>query len=171
MTKASNEHAPMRLKKREVQDIGRIKELVRQCRTVRIGAVDEEGVFVVPMSFGFAWQGPQGDELTLWLHSAGEGRKARAFDGSPQVAIEMDIEDGLIEGDYACAFSFAYRSLMGSGRIRRVGDVEGKLEGLQLILDHMAQGAEQDFSPTAIERVTVYRVDVEHLSAKQRKAR
>lgn len=82
------------------------------------GPLDEEGMFIVPMSFGYDWADPESPgnnaptpRLALWVHSAPEGRKAELFNREPRVAIEMDIEDGVIEGPYACAYSYAYRSI------------------------------------------------------------
>lgn len=174
----------MRLAKREVTDPKALRAIVEACRTVRIGAQDDEGIFVVPMSFGYelasdssapdAADGaaPGRPHLTLWLHSAGEGRKAAAFRaggaaGTP-VAIEMDIEEGVISGEYTCAYSFAYRSIMGSGRIYPITDPVEKAQGLARIMEHLAPAAARTFPPEALERVAVWRVDVTSFCGKQR---
>ena len=89
----------MRLAKREVREANALRAIVDSCQTVRVGAVDEEGMFIVPMSFGYDWELDESGtpRLTLWLHSAGEGRKAAAFrangNAGVDVAIEMDCED------------------------------------------------------------------------------
>ena len=89
----------MRLSKREVTDIAKLREILEACKTVRIACVDDQGLFIVPMSFGFELD-DETRRLSLWLHSAGEGRKAAAWksagDAGCPVAIEMDIEDGVI---------------------------------------------------------------------------
>lgn len=43
----------MRLSKREVTDIAKLREILEACKTVRIACVDDQGLFIVPMSFGF----------------------------------------------------------------------------------------------------------------------
>lgn len=163
----------MRLAKRAVTDADELRGIVEACRTVRIGAADGEGIFIVPMSFGYEWDAGAGaPRLTLWLHSAGEGRKAAAFGTrgteGVTVAVEMDCEDGVITGGYSCSYSFAYRSIMGSGTVRPVSEPAEKLRGLSLIMDHMAPGAPASFSDEAVERVSVWRVDVEELTGKRR---
>lgn len=71
---------PMRLAGREVKGAAQLREIVDACQTVRIAAVDNEGVFIVPMSFGYDWADPAdlegSDEprFALWVHSAVEGR-------------------------------------------------------------------------------------------------
>lgn len=172
----------MRLHKREVTDIDELKSIVEACRTVRIGAADGEGMFIVPMSFGFEWDAEDAagradadggaPHLTLWLHSAAEGRKSEAFgaagaDGVP-VAIEMDCEDGVITGPYACQYSFAFRSIMGSGCIYPVESGEDKVFGLTKIMEHLAPGAPVAFGPGIIERTSVWRIEVDRFTGKRR---
>lgn len=108
-------HRPMRQASRQVRNVDQLHAIVEACHTVRIGAFDEEGMFIVPMSFGYDWADPESPgnaaptpRLALWVHSAAEGRKADLFNREPRVAIEMDIEDGVIDSPYACAYSYAY---------------------------------------------------------------
>lgn len=167
-------HRPMRRAKREISDPNRLRAIIDACQTVRIGAIDAEGMFIVPLSFGYDWEldADAAAHLTLWLHSAEEGRKADAFnagsDAGAPVALEMDCEDGVITGDYSCAYSFAYRSIMGTGRVHPVHDPRKKLHGLDRIMAHMAPGAPAAFSDEAVARVAVWRVDVERFTGKQR---
>lgn len=184
---------PMRRAHREITDPTKLREVIDECTCVRIGASDEHGPFVVPMSFGYEWSSvdfatlrdrelhreptsPIAREaevdhpvpLRLYLHSATQGRKVACFDSSPRVAIEMDLELGVIEGPYACSFSYSYRSVMGSGIIRPLDDPAQKLRALELIMQHMAPDAKAPFTREAVERVRVYRVDVDQISGKER---
>ena len=43
----------MRLKKREITDPEILREILESCEVVRIGAMDEEGMFIVPMNYGY----------------------------------------------------------------------------------------------------------------------
>lgn len=165
---------PMRRAKREVTDSDELRAIIEGCRTVRLGFQDAEGVFIVPMNFGYDWTtNPDGTpRLTLWLHSAREGRKAEAVArggaAGATVAFEMDIEDGVTIGDYSCAYSFAYRSIMGTGRAASVEDPNDKLHGLERLMEHLSPNAPVNFSPEAIERVVVWRIDVEQFRGKRR---
>lgn len=162
----------MRRAKRQVTDTEQLRAIVDACKTVRIGAVDECGMFIVPMSFGYEWENVDGAlKLALWLHSAVEGRKARVFGDGAHVAIEMDIEDGVITGDYSCSYSFAYRSIMGQGSVHPVEGVDAKLKGLGFIMEHMAPGSEIEFTDEAVARVAVWRIDVDEFTGKQRAAK
>ena len=187
----------MRLAKREVTDAETLRAMVDACKTVRLGLADSEGIFIVPVNFGYTWDVPAQDpripsgaasmstragavtarpaaapHLTLWIHSAAEGRKAAALAAAEAaatpVAIEMDIEDGLIRGSYACAYSYAYRSIMGIGIAHAVTSPSEKRQGLGHIMEHLAPSEEATYAPEAIERVAVWRIDVTAFTGKQR---
>ena len=46
----------MRRKDREITDLERIDEIIRACDCCRLGFQDGEGVYIVPVNFGFAWE-------------------------------------------------------------------------------------------------------------------
>ena len=164
-------HRPMRRAKREVTNKDEVKGIVERATVVRVGFTDEEGMAIVPMNYGFEWdEAAEAPKLTLWLHSAGEGRKADAWSKAPEVAIELDVEAGVTTGDYSCAYSYAYESIMGTGRISPVVSKDEKLHGLELVMAHMASGAPVKFSDEAVERVAVWRIDLTHFTAKRREA-
>ena len=127
------------------------------------------------MSFGYDWADPESPgnnaptpRLALWVHSASEGRKAELFNREPRVAIEMDIEDGVIEGPYACAYSYAYRSIMGTGTVHRIQGTEAKRYGLTRIMHHLAPGASAGFTDQALARTNIYCIDIDSFTGKQR---
>lgn len=166
-------HRPMRQAGRQLRSAGQLHDVVEACQTVRIACADEEGLFIVPMSFGYDWADPEeidADEprLALWVHSAGAGRKADAFDREPRVAIEMDVQDGVIAGTYACAYSYAYRSIMGTGTIHRIQGTDAKRYGLTRIMQHLAPEASAGFTDQALARTNIYCIDIDHFTGKQR---
>lgn len=166
-------HRPMRQAGRQLRSAGQLHDVVEACQTVRIACIDEEGLFIVPMSFGYDWADPEEIDaeeprLALWVHSAGQGRKADAFDREPRVAIEMDMQDGVIAGTYACAYSYAYRSIMGTGTIHRIQGTEAKRYGLTRIMQHLAPEASAGFTDQALARTNIYCIDIDHFTGKQR---
>ena len=46
----------MRLKNREIKDQETLRELIDDCVVVRIGAMDKEGMFIVPVNYGYEWE-------------------------------------------------------------------------------------------------------------------
>ena len=166
-------HRPMRQAGRQLRSAGQLHDVVEACQTVRIACADEEGLFIVPMSFGYDWADPEeidadAPRLALWVHSAGVGRKVDAFNREPRVAIEMDVQEGLITGTYACAYSYAYRSIMGTGTIHRIQGIEAKRYGLTRIMQHLAPEASTDFTDQALARANIYCIDIDRFTGKQR---
>ena len=137
----------MRLKKREITDPEILREILESCEVVRIGAMDEEGMFIVPMNYGYDVREEDGTlHVCLYLHGAKEGRKAAAF-----------------------AYSYAYRSIMGNGTITEVTDPEVKKKGLEKIMAHIAPEAKIAFLPEMVERVAVWRIDIDTFTGKERR--
>ena len=162
----------MRLHKRELHDPEAIKEILEECDVVRIGARDAEGIFIIPVNYGYDFSmSGEAMKLVLFIHGAGEGRKADAFAAFPDVAVEMDCRHGIITGDYTCSYSYSYRSIMGNGKVRRAADEQEKVYGLTKIMEHMAPGAEIEFSPAMLERTEVFCIEMEKFTAKERKAK
>ena len=162
----------MRLSKREITDMAVIREILEECDVVRLGLKDDEGMFIVPVNFGCELSEEDGARrLRLYIHSAREGRKAEAFAKNPEVALEMDCGHEVITGDYTCSYSFAYRSIMGTGTVQEVTDTEEKIHGLTLLMAHTEPEAAVRFLPEMLDRVGVYRIDVREFTGKQREKR
>ena len=66
---------PMRLGKREITEIEELKEVLETCKVLRLGMTDKEGMFIVPVNFGYELE-EENKELKLYIDSAGEGRTA-----------------------------------------------------------------------------------------------
>ena len=160
----------MRRANREVTDHADLAGIIGRAHVLHVGFSDAEGLAVVPMNYGFEWAEGRGLP-TFWLHSAGEGRKADAWASSPEVALELYVEGGVITGDYSCAYSYAFESVMAWGRIRPVTDAAEKLRGLTQVMAHMAPGAPVTFSDEVVARVAVWRIDVERISGKRREVK
>ena len=141
---------PMRLFKREIKDEEILREILEECDVVRLGGFDEDGMFIVPVNYGYELENIGGKmHLRLYIHGAKEGRKAEAFAKNASVAVEMDCCHEVIIGDYTCSYSYAYRSIMGNGEIFPLKTAEEKRFGLTKILEHAAPCAKLSFRPEA----------------------
>lgn len=159
--------AEMRRADRKICDDEEMRDLFERCHVLRVGFADAEGPFIVPVNYGFNWRGlADAFPVTLYAHSALQGRKARAIARGGRVAVEMDEPLGVMPGRTACAHSFAYRSIMGAGEVRTVTDDAEKRAALRLIMDRETGSAAWDIPQAALDRVLVWAVDVGELSGK-----
>lgn len=146
----------MRRKEREIQDPQQLEAILKACSVVRIGAQDEEGLFVVPVNFGYQLEG---EKLTLYVHSAMEGRKAAAFRKGGTVAFEMDCGHALRTADTACGHSYTYQSIMGTGMVAEVRDTAEKQRALGVIMAHLT-GQAWEVPSQGAERTAVFAIHV-----------
>ena len=160
----------MTRREREVTDINDILQIINETKILHLGLSDEGWPYVVPMNYGYDVREEDGTlHVCLYLHGAKEGRKAAAFAADPCVAVEMDYNHEVITGDYTCAYSYAYRSIMGNGTITEVTDPEAKKKGLGKIMAHIAPEAKIAFLPEMVERVAVWRIDIDTFTGKERR--
>ena len=155
----------MRRSDRAVTAPDAIQGILERCKVCRLAMLDGEGLYIVPMSFGYTFEGGR---LTLYLHSAREGRKIRALSASPQVAFEMDGGHELVAGDAPCAYSTNYESITGTGRAVFWQSAEEKIAGLRAIMAHQA-GQEFDFTGPMVRNVAVFRIEADAYTAKARR--
>ena len=91
------------------------------------------------------------------------------FSREPVVALELDREGGVIRGTYTCSYSFAYQSVMGTGKIRKLTEAVEKLHGFEKIMEHLAPEAKHTFDEGLLKAADVYCIDVLSFTGKERK--
>ena len=89
----------MRRTDREVTDPAAIDAIIRACPCCRLGLRDGEGVYLVPLNFGFANVDGQ---RTFYFHSAPEGHKIDLLRQAKTVAFELDCGCAVTPGTTAC---------------------------------------------------------------------
>ena len=151
----------MRRANRETTDLNEIKKIVDECKVLRIATKDEEGLYVVPLNFGYSYEN---GKFTFYFHSAKEGRKIDAFKANEQVAFEMDCEHELVEAEKACGYSYKFASIIGTGSITFL-EGEEKLDALSILMKHQT-GKNFTFNEKMAKDVAVCSLSAEKLTAK-----
>lgn len=156
----------MRRRDREVTDPGEIAGIIARCDACRVGLLDCGEPYVVPMSFGFDFED---GAAAFYFHSAGEGRKIDLLKGGPRVCVELDCGHRLIKGETACSYSTEYESVIAFGKAEFLTDPDEKLRALTRITAHYAEGDPPAFDGRMVERVAVFRVRADRITAKRKK--
>jgi uncharacterized protein len=151
---------PMQRKDREIPDRAEIEEILREAQVCRIALADNDGPYIVPMSFGY-------EDGTIYLHSAPEGKKIAMIRSNPRCCFEVDLCDGIVKGKNACSWGMRYRSVIGFGRATILTNPEEKKHGLNCIM-HQYQGGTHDFSDGDIRCVAVIRIVIESMTGKKK---
>ena len=148
---------------REVVDSAQIEQIVASCDVVRVGFVDEDGLpYIVPMNFGHE---TVDGKLVLYVHGALSGKKWDLVGGGVRVSFEMDCGHELVDGRFACDYSYRYASVMGRGTISEVKGEE-KVHGLKVMMGAFGYPGICEFSRGSLSRTRVARLTVESVSAK-----
>lgn len=154
----------MKRSDREVTRMEDLLALVSQCKVCRLGLWDGAEVYIVPLNFGYEYQ--EG-KLTLYFHSAKEGRKLDILRQYPRAAFEMDGGHHLVEGTVPCQYGYAYFSIMGQGKAALLDDEGEKVHALRRLMLQQT-GKDFELTPAMSRSVAVVRLTVEEISGKWR---
>lgn len=158
----------MRRKERQVTDAAEIDSVIADCDCCRLGFIDEEGVYIVPMSFGFE---NTGGVRTFYFHGAREGRKARCIEQCTKsgtlASFELDTAHEIKTADTACKHSSYYKSVMGTGRAEYIESNSEKLRALNLVMEHNTGKGGWQIPDAMLSHVLVFRLEVQTISCKE----
>ena len=155
----------MRRKDRQITEIEAIRAILDKAKVLHLAMIDGARPYVVPMNYGYALADGR---LTLYLHSAKEGRKLDVLQNNDRVAFVLETNVSQVSGgDIPCKYSEAYASVMGEGTAVLLDDPVQKIEALQILMKTQT-GREFAFTPAMAESVAVIRVNVDSFTAKAR---
>ena len=129
-----------------------------------VGFVQDEGPFVVPMSYART-----GDEL--YFHGSPASRIMHVLTSGEPVCVEVTIVDGIVLGRSPVYHGMNYRSVVLFGRGREVTGDDEKVAALRAIMEHIAPGRWADVrAPTEgeVAATIVAAVRTDEASAKIR---
>jgi nitroimidazol reductase NimA-like FMN-containing flavoprotein (pyridoxamine 5'-phosphate oxidase superfamily) len=157
----------MRRKDREITDINEKMRIIDKNKVCRLALSENDQPYIVPLNYGYSFEN---GNLTLYFHGAREGRKLQIIGKNKLACFEIDCDGALIEGDEACNYGYAYKSIIGVGKIVILDNVDEKINGLNQLMKHQT-GKNQvyRFDQKALEQVTVYKMLVEEFTGKERK--
>jgi len=156
----------MRRKDREIIDINEKINVIKKCKVCRIGLSENNMPYVIPLNYGYNFEN---DTLTLFFHSAREGKKLDIIKNNNNACFEIDCDTRLIEAEKACNYGYAFRSIIGFGKIIILEDLDEKIDGLNKIMKHQTEKEIiYDFTYDEIKNVCVYKMIVEKFTGKQK---
>ena len=154
------------LTKRElrVTDPQQIRHILDTGKVLHLGLAVDNEPYVVPMNYGYALED---EKLTVYLHSAVQGKKLDMIRANPNVFFEIDCDLMPFEGRVPCQYGLVYSSVMGRGKATIVEDVEEKKRAMSILMKTQT-GKDFTFEDRLVTIVTVIRIDVSEYTAKHR---
>jgi len=145
----------MRRKDREVTDIAQIKQILDDCKTCHLAMVDRGQPYVVPLNYGYTLQD---ETLTLFFHSAKEGRKIEILRENNAVCFVMCKEgEPIFAKETPCSSGYYFSSVHGFGTGAFIDDVDEKCDALTLLMKHQVN-THIAFTPSQADSVCVFKV-------------
>ena len=149
----------MRKKDKEITDIKEIEKLIKKAIRCRIGLVDGDEPYVVPVCFGY-------EREALYFHGALEGRKVELIKKNNRICFEVDTDAEVVKAETSCGWTMRYKSVIGVGRAYILESDEEKSYGLKVIMKHYS-GDEFSFPKSTLDKTLVVKVDIRSITGKQ----
>ena len=155
----------MRRKDRQITDLEAIRAILDKAKALHLAMIDGDRPYVVPLNYGYTLEN---GALTLYLHSAREGRKLDVLRQNDRVAFVLETNVSQVSGgDIPCKYGEAYASVMGEGRAVLLTDSAEKMAALSILMKTQT-GRTFSFTPAMTDAVAVLRLDVDSFTAKAR---
>jgi uncharacterized protein len=150
----------MRRFDKEIKDTAIIEEILHRSELCRIGLLDGNEAYIVPLNYGYA-------DGFLYFHSAPVGRKIDLIRKNNKVSFEITFLSEILTGEKPCNWTSRYRSVMGTGTIEILDDRESKISGLDIIM--LKYGAEgyQVYDDALLGRMVILKLQIMAMAAKQ----
>ncbi len=153
----------MRRKDREIIDKNEIYSIISKCIVCSIALNNGDYPYVIPMNFGVEFDG---ENFTLYFHSAKAGTKLELIEKDCRTAFEMHCSEKLILGKVACASSMEFESVCGTGTISVISGDEKK-KALKLVMKQYTNKDDFEFSEQAVNSITILKLTVESIFGKR----
>ena len=156
----------MRRNDREITDIDEKISIIKQCKVCRIALSENDMPYIVPLNYGYSFEN---NILTLFFHSAPEGKKIDIIKINNNACFEIDCDTQLIEAEKACDYGYSFKSIVGFGKIFILENTDEIIYALNSIMNHQTDNETvYDFTPDELKNVCVYKMIVEHFTGKKK---
>lgn len=154
----------MRRKDKEIIDKEKIEQIIESCDCCRIGLVDKDKPYIIPLNFAYI---NEGNKQLFYFHGSKIGKKIDLINKNKYAGFEMDTNHMLKKSEEACKYSFKYQSIIGTGIITIVTDLNEKINGLKLLMKHYSDKDNWSFNEKIIEEIAVIKLEVEEITCKE----
>ncbi len=158
-----------RLPQRGAYDSKTIHAILDAGFLAHVGFCVDGQPFVIPTLYGRTHDANGPDRL--YLHGSAASRMLRELSTGVPACVTVTHVDGIVLARSAFHHSMNYRSVVAFGTARIIEDIQGKVEALRVISDHLIAGRWNDVrNPTVkeLKATSVLEFTIEDASAKVR---
>jgi nitroimidazol reductase NimA-like FMN-containing flavoprotein (pyridoxamine 5'-phosphate oxidase superfamily) len=150
----------MRRQDKEIKDQGLIQEILIKSEVCRLGLVDNDEVYIVPVNYAY-------ENGLIYIHSAPNSRKIEIIKKNNRVSFEIEFSSEIIKNEIPCKWTAKYRSIMGKGIVVIENDIESKKRGLNLIMIKYGADMELNYDESALSRMILLKLKIDSITGKQ----
>jgi nitroimidazol reductase NimA-like FMN-containing flavoprotein (pyridoxamine 5'-phosphate oxidase superfamily) len=156
----------MRRKEREVLSVDEKLSIIDAQRVCRLALSDGVQPYIIPLNYGYSFDG---GVLTLYFHSANEGKKLEIVKKNNHACFEIDNTGQLIPADQPCRYTYKFQSVIGVGKIIFLNTATEKITALTQFMQHQTQQKNKPFTfdQTVLNQTTAYKMIVEQFTGKK----
>lgn len=149
----------MRRSDREEKDQTVINDIINRSTVCRLGMVDGDKPYVVPVCFGY-------DGKCIYIHGALVGRKIDVMKKNSNICFEIDLIADPIASENACDWGMKYQSIIGFGIAIFLEGPDEKRQALDII---MAQYSDKQYQypDNMLKATAVIKIEIENITCKQ----
>ena len=156
----------MRRKDKEIIEVRDKIAIIQKCKFCRLGLSENNKPYIIPINYGYAYEN---NILTLYFHSATEGKKIEIIKNNNNACFEIDCDTALIEAENPCNYGYGFKSIIGFGKLYFLENIDEKFDVLNRIMKHQTEkDTIYNFSQEALNSVVVYKMLVENFTGKQK---
>lgn len=153
----------MNKEEREITDRDELVDVLKKGRFTTVSMCRDGEPYLVTLNYGF-----DAARNALYFHSAVKGLKIDFIRGNPRVCATVVEDRGYLMNE--CAH--AYRSVVFWGKMTNVEEMEEKMHGMEVLLNHLEDNPDVVRERTlrddqAYTNLGVLRLDIEEISGKQ----
>ena len=154
----------MRRIDKEISAIPEKIAIIEKCKICRLGLSENNNPYVIPLNYGYTYDK---EELTLYFHSAKEGKKIEIINKNNNACFEIDCDGKLIKEEKPCDYGYEFKSIIGTGKIILLETNTEKAHGLMCIIKHQTgKETEYNFTEDKLNNVCVYKMAVDKFTGK-----
>ncbi|KNC91771.1 pyridoxamine 5'-phosphate oxidase family protein [Trabulsiella odontotermitis] len=152
---------------RDVEALADILAIIQRHQVCRLAINDDVAPYIVPVNYGYECEDGR---WFIYFHGARTGKKMRLLRRNPAVSVEIDGDHGLITADEACDHSYAFTSIIASGRADILREREAMQHGLDVIMRQVRPGERFSYQEKMMKAVCVVRIACDSLTCRRHPA-
>jgi uncharacterized protein len=142
------------MKSRMITDQSLTDAVISVCDVCFVGMVDENNMpYTIAMNFGYL-------DGIIYLHSGPNGKKIGVLRNNPNVCLVMSTAHEMYHqsDNVACSYGMKYKSVMITGKIEFIEDLEEKVNALSAVMKQYTGREDFRYSQPSLKNVTVMKV-------------